>query len=90
MKAKTAGLLKFLGPVAIAAGCYAGYTVVVSLNQGSIHWGQVMGPKPLITRELQPEQFQLLMSFLSFDALAALAIGGAMSYFGYIRKPDDV
>ncbi|GEM_PF-5942402 len=89
MKAKTAGLLRFIGPPLVIISIYIGYTVVTSLIAGSIHWGSVMGLKPLVTREQQPEQFQILMAFLGFDAVAALVAGLAMSYFAFFRKPDD-
>jgi len=89
MKAKTAGLLRVIGPVLLMIGIYVAYTVIIAVNQGSIHWGAVMGLKPLITREHEPDQFQILMIFLGFDALVAMAGGIAMSYFGFFRKPED-
>ncbi len=90
MRAKTAGLLRFIGPIAIAGGLYAGYVVVTAVQQGSLHFGSLMGPRPLFTKAHEPDQFNALIAFLSFDAIAAVVAGIAMTYFGFFKPtPDD-
>jgi hypothetical protein len=90
MTGKTAGLLKFIGPLAIAGGIYAGYVVVTTLQQGSIHFGSLMGPKMLYTKVHDPDFFNALVAFLSFDAIAAVVAGSAMTYFGFFKPTDDL
>jgi hypothetical protein len=89
MTAKTAVLLRFIGPLAIAGGIYGGYIVVTTLQQGSIHFGSLMGPKPLYTREHDPDQFNALIAFLTFDTIGAMVAGIAMSYFGFFKPTND-
>lgn len=89
MRAKTAGLLRFLGPLAIVGGFYAGWTVVSALQQGAIHFGSLMKEKTLYTRIHDPDSFNALIAFLGFDTVAAIVAGIAMTYFGFFKKPDD-
>jgi hypothetical protein len=89
MRSKTADLLKFIGPLVIAGGIYAGYTVVTTLQQGSIHFGSLMGPRPLVTKEHDPDQFNALIAFLSFDTVAAVVVGLVMTYFGFFKATND-
>jgi uncharacterized membrane protein YedE/YeeE len=89
MRSKTASLFRFIGPLAIAGGLYAGYVVVTTLQQGSIHFGALMGPKPLYTREHDPDFFNALIGFLSFDAIGAVVAGAFMTYFGYFKPTND-
>ena len=89
MRAKTAGLLRFIGPLAIVGGLYAGYVVVTTIQQGSIHFGSLMGPKALYTKEHDPDFFNALVAFLSFDTIGAIVAGIAMTYFGYFKPTKE-
>lgn len=89
MRSKTASLLRFIGPLVFAGGLYAGYTVLTTIQQGSIHFGSLMGPRPLITKAHEPDQFDALVAFLSFDTVAALVAGVVMTYFGFFKPTND-
>jgi hypothetical protein len=89
MRSKTAGLLRFIGPIAIAGGIYAAYVVVTTIQEGSIHFGSLMGSKHLYTKLHEPDSFNALVAFLTFDAIAAVVAGAAMTYFGFFKPTND-
>ncbi len=63
--------------------------MLVALQEGALRFGSLMGPRHLFTKAQEPESFNALIAFLTFDAFAAVIVGIIMTYFAFFKPTND-